>query len=166
MIRDYGHVRVRVAQPEDAEQLAPRLRAADLAEIDAATSKTPLEILQTGLQSGDRSYTVELASGEVVALFGVAPTQEPRLGSVWLLASDGILQIRLTFLRHSLAHLRSLFAGYDLLGNMVDERNTVHVQWLRWLGFRFLRRVPCGRRGETFLEFVRLKDADAPVSHV
>lgn len=121
------------------------------------SGRSPVEVLREGIESG-RAYAVELASGEVAALFGVAPTGEPQLGSVWLLASESLLSIRLTFLRHSAHWLRVLFADYDLLGNFVDERNRVHVQWLRWLGFRFLRRVPLGRNGESFLEFVRLRE--------
>jgi hypothetical protein len=114
-------------------------------------------VLLDGIVRSSQCYAVELASGEVAALFGVAPSPEARLGSVWMLGSDALFSIRLTFLRHSRRWVETLFRDYTLLGNFVDERNTVHVQWLKWLGFRFLRRAPIGRNGEVFLEFVRLK---------
>lgn len=165
MTVDYGVARVRPAVVSDASALAPKLRAADLLEIAAHSERSPEAILREGIEAG-QSYAVELASGEVCALFGVAPTPEAKLGAVWLLGSDSLLSIRLTFLRHSRTWLRTLFEKYELLGNLVDERNTVHVEWLRWLGFRFLRRVPLGRKGETFFEFVRLRDARTPLSRV
>jgi len=156
MTVDYGVAKVRPARLKDATALAPRLRDADLHEIAARSGRPPEEVLKDGIQAG-RAYAVELASGEVCALFGVAPTDEPRLGSVWMLGSDSLLSIRFTFLRHSRKWVENLFQGFDLLGNFVDARNVVHVEWLKWLGFRFLRRVPIGLNGEIFLEFVRLK---------
>lgn len=155
MTKDYGQIRVRPARPEDAAALAPRLRPADLREIEARSGRSPQEVLAYGLTHGD-AYAVE-KDGVIAALFGVAPTPEPKLGCVWLLGSDDIQTFRLTFLRHSREWLSVLFKDYDLLGNFVDARNEVHIQWLQWLGFRFLRRLPMGRHGETFIEFVRLK---------
>lgn len=165
-MRDYGNARVRPARSDDAVALAPKLRAADLAEIDARSGRSPLTVLLEGILFSKRCFAVELKSGEVVALFGVAPSDEPRLGLVWMLGSDRLLDIRFTFLRHSREWLRELSRGYSVLGNFVDERNTVHVAWLRWLGFRFLSRAPMGRNGETFLEFVRLPETDDPISNV
>lgn len=160
MIYDYGVMRIRCATSADAAALAPRLRQADLNEIEAGSGKPPLEVLEAGLRLSTEAYAVELSStGEVVALFGVAPTEEPKLGAVWLLGSDKISSIRFTFLRQSKQWLTKLFSRYQLLGNSVDARNTLHVEWLRWLGFRFLRKSPVGRNGELFIEFVRLPDS-------
>lgn len=156
MTVDYGVAKVRPARLKDAVALAPRLRDADLQEIAARSGRSPEEVLREGIQAG-QAFAVELASGEVCALFGVVATPEPKLGSVWMLGSDSLFSIRFTFLRHSREWVKHLFQGYDLLGNFVDARNVVHVEWLKWLGFRFLRRVPIGLNGEIFLEFVRLK---------
>lgn len=163
---DYGNLRIRPATPEDVVALAPRLRAADLQEIAARSGRRPEDVLLDGVTKSRECYAAELASGEVIALFGVGDTPEPRLGGVWLLGSDAIFSVRLTFLRHSLRWVRALSRGYDLLGNFVDERNTVHIAWLRWLGFRFLRRLPLGVNKEPFLEFVRLPESATPLSFV
>lgn len=157
MIVDYGSVRVRKAILADAAKLAPNLRQADLQEIAALSNRPPKEALEAGIRAGN-SYTLVLASGEIAAVFGTAPTADPKLGAVWLLASDAILKIRFTFLRHSRTWLNILFAEHALLGNFVDARNALHISWLRWLGFRFLRRTPLGLHGEEFFEFVRLKE--------
>lgn len=165
MIVDYGLVRVRPACLEDAAALAPKLRVADRQEIDARSGRPPEEVLRDGVSRG-RSFALELSSGEVGALFGVGPTEEPRLGCVWLLGSDALLSIKTTFLRHSREWVDELSKGYDLLGNHVDARNTVHINWLRWLGFRFLSRAPIGRHGELFYEFVRLTQPGDSVPNV
>ena len=158
MTRDYGELRVRPARLEDAAALAPILRAADLQEIAASSGRPPLEVLEDGLRHSPAPYAAALSDGTVVALLGVAPTATPELGAVWLLGSDHLSTHRLTFLRHSREWLRILFADYQLLGNLVDARNTLHVAWLRWMGFRFLRRVAIGQNGEEFIEFVRLRE--------
>lgn len=158
MIHDYGVARVRPARTEDASALAPRLRKADLQEIEAGSARTPEDALRHALEVSRAAYAVETASGEVVALFGVADTHEPKLGAVWLLGSEQIKTIRLAFLRHSKKWLNQLSSDFQLLGNFVDARNELHIEWLRWLGFRFLRRAPIGRNGEMFVEFVKLSE--------
>lgn len=158
MIQDYGVARVRPARLEDASALAPRLRKADLQEIDAGSGLDPVKALEASLGASERAFAVELASGEVVAIFGVAKTSEAKLGAVWMVGADSIASIRFLFLRRSREWLKELSNGFQLLGNLVDARNTLHIEWLRWLGFRFLRRASIGRGGETFIEFVKLAD--------
>jgi len=155
MTADYGVAKVRPAVLSDAAELAPRLRKADLQELAASTTLSPQEALEAGFKAGS-AYAVETPNG-VIALFGVSATPEPLLGSVWMLASEELVKIQLTFLRHSREWLHRLSAGYSLLGNFVDARNTTHIRWLRWLGFRFLRQVPIGINGENFIEFVMLR---------
>lgn len=158
-VKNYGTLSVRPAQAEDAPALAPKLREADRQELSALTSLGPLEALSLALKCSSIAYAVEDASGEVVALFGVAPGETPDMGSVWLLGSDALATHRFTFLRHSREWLKVLFSSYRLLGNIVDARNTLHVQWLRWLGFKFLCKRRAGRNGEEFWEFIALRGA-------
>lgn len=157
MTHDYGVATVRPATLADAEALAPRLRKADLQEIAACSRETPLALLQHGITHSLKAYAVETPRG-VAALFGVVQSAEPSCGNVWLLASDDLLTVRNTFLKKSRYWLRDLFGDFRVLGNLVDQRNTVHVQWLRWLGFKFFRRVPCGVNGEVFIEFAKFRE--------
>lgn len=43
-----------------------------------------------------------------------------------------------------------------LLWNMADERNTVHLKLLRFLGFKFLRRLKYGPNNLSFIEFCKI----------
>ena len=41
------------------------------------------------------------------------------------------------------------------LYNIVDKRNTVHLDLLRWLGFKFIREITYGPNNLSFIEFIR-----------
>lgn len=154
MNHNYGVAKVRKARLSDAKALAPKLRKEDLAEIAAVGWELPEACLTEGIKTSSPCYAIETKKG-VVALFGVATLDELN-GSVWLLGSDELFTLKFSFLRHSKEWLRRLYGDKRILGNIVYEKNTKHVEWLRWLGFRFLRRLQI--RGETFIEFIRLKE--------
>jgi hypothetical protein len=140
-------MRVRPAQSEDAGELAPRLREADLREIRAVTREEPRDVLRAGIAASDPGHAVVGAGGEVLALFGVIPGPAPGAdpgaatpaGSVWLLGSDALVARPRAFVHLSRAALPLLFERYRSLGNVVDCRNVVHVRWLRWAGFTIHR---------------------------
>ena len=150
----YPHERVvvRLSKATDAVILAPRLRAADAAEV-RALGKRPIEALIDGFRHSAQCLTIE-RSGRPCAMFGVVPAELDGLhvGVVWLLGSDELLCFRRLFLRESRAWLDEISQGYDLLANIIDERNTVHIRWLRWLGFSLLG--PHTIFGSSFIEFV------------
>ncbi len=160
---DYGVVKVRPATPRDAYALSPRLRKADLDEIQAASGDTPETVLRRGIEHG-RAYSIVNTKGEILGIFGVG-TVAPRVGVVWLLGSDDLTKISYIFLRESRVWLRKLFDGHDLLANVIDARNTLHIRWLRWLGFHFVAQRPnYGTAGETFLEFCKLRPDEDKIS--
>lgn len=91
-------------------------------------------------------------------MFGCVPVDETS-GSVWLLGSDDLTQppLRKQFLAEGRVWLNQLHAFRPLLFNFVDARNTVHIRWLRWMGFTFLRLHPeYGVERRPFWEFARL----------
>ena len=77
---------------------------------------------------------------------------------MWLLASEGLVErhSRL-FARYSKIWVKQLHRRYDILWNMVDARNRVHIRWLEWCGFTLLRRlVNHGVEQRLFYEFERV----------
>ncbi len=150
--------RVRPYELGDETQLAPKLRAADFAELTASSDRPAVELLREGAEWSVPSCSVVNDKGEVVAMFGVLPVGG-RCGRVWLLGSDELTRnpLRKQFIRESHQYLNGLFRLYPLLFNHIDERNTLHIRWLKWLGFSFIRRIPAyGREQRPFLEFVKL----------
>jgi hypothetical protein len=84
-------------------------------------------------------------------MFGVS-----KEGAIWLLASDDIHRIRFSFLRESRKVIDFLNQKYPKLWNYVDSRNQLHLRWLKWCGFIFLRKVNYGVNQKPFYEFIKL----------
>lgn len=148
---------VRPYELGDETQLAPNLRGADLAELTASSDRPAVELLREGAEQSAPSCSVLDDRGQVVAMFGVVPVGK-HSGRVWLLGSDSLAKnpLRKQFIRESHLYLNALFHNYRLLFNHIDERNALHVRWLKWLGFTFIRRNPAyGREQRPFLEFVK-----------
>lgn len=147
---------VRPAVLADADALAAQLRAADRREI-AALGQTPQAALREGVSISDQVYTVRTRSGELAAIFGVAPHPgEARVGAPWMMGSDALATVAIPFLRRSAAWVDALGAGRDLLINAVDARNQLHIRWLGWAGFTFVGRRPRGPERRPFLDFAKL----------
>ena len=150
-------VRVVPAIPMHAEDLAPRLRAADRDEVRAAFNRPADEILRIGFTNAKRCWAV-LDGRCAIAMFGVGRRPEPRVGTVWLLASDDLDRFRPQLRREGPYWVEVLMAGHDVLTNAVAAENRVAVRWLRWLGFELLvLHRGAGSGGEDFWEFAAFR---------
>lgn len=145
------------ASEEHARWLGPRLREEDRREVAAASGRDPTDVLLAGL-GGDVCLTGLSPEGEPMTMGGVYPDPEDEwAGQIWLLASPVILRHQITFLRRSRELLGALDTRYRLLWNRVDARNEVHMKWIRWMGFTFIRRIPqFGVERRPFYEFARI----------
>ena len=146
---------VRDSVLHDCQVIAENIREDDRREILAMSGGEPLEAMVAGFIHSDKPRTV-LVGETPVAMFGSGEV-EPGVGVVWLLGTDGIEDISIQFLRESKHWLEQLHDKYEMLFNYVDERNTVHIKWLRWLGFKFINRhEQFGVENRPFIEFVRI----------
>jgi hypothetical protein len=157
-----SQIQVRSAKLGDADLLALRLRPADRREIEAALGMNPPVVLRLGVEASDPCYAV-VEDGVVLALFGVVPVLRiPNTGSVWLLASEDFAAHPAFIVRSSKAWLAKLHERYRVLANYVDARNEVHIRWLRWCGFDFVRRIEqFGVMGLPFYEVRRERNTGA-----
>lgn len=151
-------IRVRPSILDDAKSLAPRLRTADLREIEACLGKHPLIVLEQGIEISDPCYTIVGEESAPLAIFGVVPdTANPGVGRVWMLASTELLRHRFWFLRNSRKWVELLQQQYKVLWNFIDARNEVHIEWLRWCNFNFINRVEeHGHERRPFYEFEKV----------
>lgn len=147
---------IRLATEEDIAQMAPKLRQADKDEVWASGAYLPEDALRASYSASEPCFAA-VADGEPHALFGVAPLTD-NVGAIWLLGTDAIDTNPITFLRWSRRFLPFLMEPYDMVCNLVHARNTVHIKWLRWLGFCFLREVSHGPEQQPFYEFARLSN--------
>lgn len=138
------HLATVPATVDHVEDLAPRLRRADCAEIWATGRYSPREALHMSLRNS-RASVAALADGVPFAIFGVAPRSAlSETGIPWLLGSDDIEQHRRAFLRHGRVFVAAMLDMYPHLENYVDARNTTSIEWLKWLGFDILPATPFG----------------------
>ena len=141
----------RVTKKSDIDILAPNLRFEDKREILDATGLNPYQALTHSYNFSKFCFTIVDTNNYPVGIFGVGDT-----GSIWLLATPDIKRIRYSFLRESRKVVNLLNQKYKILWNYVDCRNELHLRWLKWCGFQFLRKVNYGVNQKPFYEFIKL----------
>jgi len=148
----------RPATLHDCHYMAERLRPADAAEVYAAAGASPLSALVEGFETSEEPMVGVTDDDTPVCMGGVGAVEgDPLAGCVWMLATTDIEKHKMSFLRRSKPWVEEWNKKYPVLFNCVDERNELHIKWLRWLGFTFIRRHPLwGYEKRPFIEFVRL----------
>lgn len=142
----------------DVEFIATHMRDHDARECEAL-GFAPLAALRESVRLSDNIYTMVDPLGKPIAMLGVGMGLLPEWGAVWLLGTKGIESSSVTFLRQSKEALQYVFkmSGKDVLYNYTHESNEVHHRWLKWLGFKFIRKISLGPNGDQFIEFARLR---------
>jgi len=151
-------VEFRPAVAGDAESLAQRLRAADMAELQAAhgLDADPLALLRHGLQiTPDAVAAVQ--GGRVIALIGCAPggTMLTPCGIPWLLGSDECAAHARLLVARGRQVVGDWLRQYGRLENYVDARHAASIRWLKRLGFTIHPVQRCGPGGALFHRFTR-----------
>lgn len=137
-----SETRVVPAEPWHVPALAPRLRAADVQEIKAASGLEPDLAMALSCEASSACWTL-LHKGNPEVIFGVAPWAfVPDLGQPWLLSADVQPAWRGYFARHSRHYVAQMLERYEKLANYTDARHTESHRWLLWCGFDFLRIEP------------------------
>jgi hypothetical protein len=141
----------RLSQYEDCSYLADKLRYEDKREILDASGFTPFGGLLKSYVNSEVCFTILDTDDVPVGMFGVNKN-----GAIWLLATDEIFRIRFSFLRESRKVVDFLNKQYPSLWNYVDSRNELHIRWLKWCGFKFLRKINYGVSQKPFYEFIKI----------
>ena len=153
-----GEAYQRASRPSDLRYLADNMRANDVAEVMACSGCTPDQMLLYCALHSVPCRTMVSRHGHVMGMWGVIP--EASGGRVWMLGTEGMVddkRDRRTFLRKSKEQLQQLFSDYSVLFNVVDARNTVHIRWIKHMGFTFVaEHAEWGPEKRLFYEFVRI----------
>ena len=148
---------VRKSTFQDVQELAANMRLADVREIRSTTLNMDSieQLVAFNVGASTAAFTALTDDGSVMAMGGVAPAGDGT-GSVWLHGTDLMDSHRISLGRASPALVDLLHAHYSILTNWADTRNTAHINWLRWTGFRFLRTSKTfAHDGTPFVEFFR-----------
>ena len=133
---------------EAAKEVASNLRPDDLREVTEGHGLDPSILLTKVAQEGSAVYFT-VPDGETAGLAGVGKD-----GAIWMLCTPAIHRYPITFAREAKRYVDS--RDEPLLWNIVDCRNTVHLKLLKFLGFKFLRKVTHGPNNLQFIEFCRV----------
>ena len=134
---------------EAATEVASNLRPDDLREVQEGHGIDPT--LLPFLMSHNPSYVYfTLPNGKTAGMAGVG-----KEGDIWMLCTPLIHQHPITFAREAKRYVDS--RTEPRLWNIVDSRNTAHIRLLRFLGFKFLRKLKHGPNNVTFIEFCRVR---------
>jgi hypothetical protein len=132
------------------------LRPEDLREYRTMGMDDPVIVEDFILGIRQKLTTWDTERGPV-AVLGVTPGETPEVGCIWAIASHHALPRWRFAVRNTEGALRWLSEGYLLLSNYKDARNTQQINWLRRLGFVFIRTDEnYGGSGSPFHQFVRI----------
>lgn len=157
------HLTIRPATVIEAKWLGHNLREEDRREVETATGMAASAVVPASLSTSRECYTARRAGTEgyieqdPFLCFGVA--DDPRndgAGIIWLLATDKIRGANLSVLREASYWIDAWLRKYPCgLHNIVDARNSLHLRWLKLLGFSFEKNVEIN--GQTFIHAIRRK---------
>lgn len=151
---------VRQGKIDDAVELAPKMRAADVLEIKRSDNTSPLEALLTPFtMKKSKTYSIISENEEVIGMFGSTFTELPGYGTAWMLCSEELFEYTIQFLRECPYWVQEMGKEYDYLFNFVDKENVVALRWLKYLGFTEDKEIAEYGAGKTPFIFV-LKTMD------
>ena len=148
-VKEFNHFRL--ATKKDLKYLAPRLRFEDKREILSTAGMFPYTALYYSYLKSTIVFTIVNDKKEPVAIFGIALN-----GAIWLLATDKLKDIQFAFLKENKKVIDFLNTKYKILWNFVDCRNSLHIKWLKWCGFKFINKKKYGVLNEPFYEVIRI----------
>jgi hypothetical protein len=128
-------------------EVASNLRPDDRREVEEGHGVDPFTMITSKAQEGSCVY-FNVPNGKTAGMAGVDPG-----GLIWMLTTKAIEEYPVTFARESKRYVER---QKGLLWNIVDERNTVHLKLLKFLGFKFLRKISHGPNQLSFIEFCRV----------
>ena len=134
---------------EAAAQVASNLRSDDRREVEEGHG-IPSALLPSIMAQNPSYVYFTVPDGKTAGMAGVGEE-----GDIWMLCTPEIHRYPITFAREAKRYVDS--RTEPLLWNIVDIRNTAHLRLLRFLGFKFLRKLDQGPNNVTFIEFCRVR---------
>lgn len=149
---------IRKATPADADRIAPLLRVKDRREVEAIAGMRPETILPRSFvveEPGEVLFAETVESKRPILIGGVRSTPDHGAGSaaVWMVGTELLDQCSFALAREARRYVDRWSKSYHRLWNTAWEDNTVHVEWIRFLGFAITGRFE--HRGLPYIQFER-----------
>ena len=144
---------IRAATEEDAEYLSTRLKSMDMREIAAVSARPALAVLRSGL-NGSEDCRVGTVNDVPLCIYGVRKLSHlSDSGIVWMLSTEELEKHFMKFGRECRKELKDIMSNLRMIENYCHIENRKTIVWLRWLGFKFDKPKPFGRKQEMFRRF-------------
>jgi hypothetical protein len=148
----------RPTELDDVKYVAEHLSKEDQDELYASLGMSNYSALSWSFAVSVECNSIIMPDGTVGGIFGVSSPHKGT-GCPWLMGTDRIPEISMTFLKQSKKWVEEQNKKYPLLMNYVDVRNQRAIEWLKFLGFTFIKRVEKHGHGEKpFFQFVRIDE--------
>ena len=134
---------------EAAAEVASNLRPDDRREVEEGHG-IPIALLPSVMTHNPSYVYFTVPDGKTAGMAGVGEE-----GDIWMLCTPDIHRYPITFAREAKRYVDN--RTEPLLWNIVDSRNKVHLKLLKFLGFKFLRKLKHGPNNITFIEFCRVR---------
>jgi len=136
------------------ESIAADMRQADAEEVWASNHHSPLESMMKGWELSDVSTVAIDDNGEPLVMIGLVKRDVlTGSGVVWMLGANRSMNHKKEFFRQTKPIINEMLTICPRLCNMVHNKNTNSILWLKWLGFTIEDPIPHGPDLELFHRF-------------
>lgn len=140
---------------DDVYEIKPHLRVEDVREIEIL-GHTAEQALLNGFIFSNECFTVRI-DGEVAGMFGYSDYEQPKnVAIIWFLGTDKTKTTPREWLVLGRKYINMFLEKYNVIGNLIDLRQTKHIKWLEALGFKFGASYDV--KGFKFREFYKTKE--------
>lgn len=145
----------------DALYVAENLQPEDQQEI-RGLGLNPLEAIPYSVLNSETAVAFKNPDGMICGVAGVSRT-DAQSGAIWMLTTPHVRPYPKLFFKEAKKWVDQQ-TSFDLLYNIADPRNRLHMKLLHMLGFKKLSYVTVGPEQLTYVEFAKLTSC-VPVSN-
>lgn len=138
----------------DAEYVALNLQEADKRELEGLGFTDMVEALTLSVLYSDPAITFWNNTNNICGVAGVSRT-DTHCGAIWMMTTPDVRTYPRQFLQEARKWVDQQ-TSFDVLHNIADPRNHMHMKLLHLLGFKKLGYVRVGPHQLTYVEFAKL----------
>jgi hypothetical protein len=140
----------------DAEYVASTLQDADKQEINGLGYTDHREAVVMSVLTSEAPITFWNPDGMICGVAGVSRT-DTHMGAIWMLTTTHIQQCPPRLFLTEARNWVDSQTNFDLLYNIADPRNRLHMKLLHLLGFKRLGYQAVGPKHLTYVEFAKIQ---------
>ncbi len=138
----------------DVEYVATNLQEADQKEIEGLGYTNMVAALTLSYLNSDPAITFWNNTNKICGIAGVSRT-DAYCGAIWMMTTPDVRAYPRQFLQEARKWVDQQ-TSFDVLYNIADPRNRMHMKLLHLLGFKRLGYVRVGPHHLTYVEFAKL----------